>query len=181
MKEDKQVAKNYAQALHEIAKGDLILEETFPGELKIIIESIFKNNQDMFFKNPGISKKEKNDLLKKLFEGKINEKILNLLFLLIDKQRFSLLPDIQNYLNKSVNKTKGIVIAEVFSPQKLDSNTLENIRQRLENTLGGKEKVTIESKIEPALIGGIKVRVNDLIYDGSVRNRLDNLKRSLGG
>jgi len=49
----------------------------------------------------------------------------------------------------------------------------------LKSVLGNKQKVTIESEIDPNLIGGIVVKLNDLIYDGSIKGRLENLKRRL--
>lgn len=180
MKESKHIARNYAQALIELAGSDLALQEIFLSEIKTINESIFQiKNAKQIFENPAISKDEKKEIINKLFSQKVNQKILNFLFLLIDKQRFSLLPEIQDHLNKLVNKSRGIVIAEVSSASEIDPVTLENLRQRLESILGKKEKVTIESKIESDLIGGLKVKIEDLVYDGSIRGRLENLKRRL--
>ena len=180
MQLSKQIARNYAQALIELTKSDLSLQEVLLNEIKFISELInsTKDAKEVF-NNPGISKEEKQELIKKLFGEKVNEKSLNLLFLLIDKQRFNLLSEIQNQLSNLVNKNKGIVIAKVSSTSKLDTNTLESLKQRLEKILGKSEKVTIESRIEPELIGGFVVRVNDLVYDGSIKGRLENLKRRL--
>ena len=180
MKKSIQVAKNYAQALIELAGNDLSVQETFFNEIKAVSESVSQvKNADQVFENPEISKDEKKELLKKLFQGKLDAKVLNLLFLLIDKQRFNLLSAIQDELLKLVNKNKGIVIAEVSSASELDANTIQALKQKLENILGKSEKVTIESKVEPALLGGMKVTINDLVYDGSIKGRLENLKRKL--
>lgn len=179
-KPSQQVAKNYAQALIEVCGNDLNLQETLLAELKVICDSFDKaKGSKEIFRNPGISKDGKKALIKKLFSGKINEKNLTFLFLLIDKQRFNLLSEIQNQLTSIVNKNKGITIAEVSSAKELDTSSLEALKQKLEKTLGKNEKIAIESKIEPALIGGLKVKINDLIYDGSVKGRLENLKRKL--
>ncbi|MBI3591704.1 MAG: ATP synthase F1 subunit delta [Candidatus Melainabacteria bacterium] len=180
MQESKQVSRNYAQALIELSGGDLGLQECFLSEIKAINESISQvKGAKQIFENPSISKDEKKELLKKLLDGKINQINLSFLFLLIDKQRFNLLPEIQNQLIKVVNKNKGMSIAKVTSASELDSVTLETIRQKLENLLGKSEKVTIESKIEPGLLGGVVVKINDLVYDGSIKGKLENLKRRL--
>ena len=180
MQESKQVAKNYAQALIELAGSDLGLQEEFLNEIKVINESISQvKGAKQIFENPGIAKDEKKEILKKLFNGKINQKNINLLFLLIDKQRFNLLPAIQNQLTRLVNKNKGMAIAKVSSASELDSTTLTAIRQKLENILGKSEKVTIESNVEPGLLGGIVIKMNDLVYDGSIKGKLENLKRKL--
>ena len=181
MKAQKQIAKKYAQALIELAENDLNLQETFFHEIKTINDSLFQTtNSKQIFKNPAISKNEKKELIKNLFLGKTNQRVLNFLFLLIDKQRFGLMAEIQNEMLKLVNKSKGVVVAEIFSANELDKDALENLRQKLESTLGQNEKITIESKIEPGLIGGLKVKINDLVYDGSVKEKLENLKRRLG-
>lgn len=181
MQQSKQIAKNYAQALIELGEGNIQTQETFLNEIKTINESMSQvKSAKLFFENPSVTKNEKKDLLKKLFEEKINQKSLSFLLLLIDKQRFNLLSEIQNWLGKLVNKNKGIVIAEITSAHNIDANTLEAIKQKLENTLLKNEKVRVESKVEPELIGGLKIRVNDKVYDGSIKGRLESLKRRLG-
>ncbi len=176
MKASKKIAKNYAQALLELS-----YEEAFLTEIKTINESLDRvKNSWGFFNSPSISKDEKKGFLKKLFLGKINEKILNLLFLLIDNKRFSILPEIQNQLSKIVNKSRGTIVAEIYSVVDIDSNILEKLKQSIANTIGHNEKVEVESKIERSLIGGIKVKINDLVYDGSIKGRLENLKQKMG-
>ena len=181
MKQSQKIGKNYAQALIELTAGNLNLQETFLAEIKAVNESFDKiRNSWEFFNSPGISKDEKKGVIKKLFTGQINEKVLNLLFLLIDNKRFNILPEIQNQLNKLVNKSRGTVIAEVYSAVDIDTNTLEKLKQSIENTIGHNEKVEVESKIEHSLIGGIKVKINDLVYDGSIKGRLESLKQKMG-
>ena len=175
MKQSQKISKNYAQALFELSH-----EETFLYEIKTINESLDKvPNSWGFFNSPGISKDEKKELLKKLFSGRINEKILNFLFLLIDNKRFSLLPEIQNQFSKLVNKSRGTIVAEIYSTVDIDTNTLEKLKQSIANTIGHNEKVEVESSIEDSLIGGIKVKINDLVYDGSIKGRLEALKQKL--
>ena len=180
MKQSQKIAKNYAQALIELTASDLNLQECFLTEIKAINESLDKvKNSWGFFNSPGISKDEKKEFIKKLFTGKVNEKVLNLLFLLIDNKRFGALSEIQNQLNKLVNKSRGTVIAEVYSAVDIDIDTLEKLKQSIKNAIGQNEKVEVESKIERSLIGGIKVKINDLVYDGSIKGRLEALKQKL--
>ena len=102
------------------------------------------------------------------------------MFLLIDNKRFNLIPEIQNQLSKLVNKSKKTIIAEIYSAVDIDGNTLEKLKQSIINTIGHNEKVEVESKIEHSLIGGIKVKINDLVYDGSIKGRLESLKQRMG-
>ena len=181
MKQSQKIAKNYAQALLELTNNNLQLQEIFLTEIKTINESFDKiKNSWGFFNSPGISKDEKKEFIKKLFAGKINEKVLNLLFLLIDNKRFGILPEIQNQLNKLVNKSRGTIVAEVYSAVDIDTDTLEKLKQSIANTIGHNEKVEVESKIERSLIGGVKVKINDLVYDGSIKGRIESLKAKMG-
>ena len=184
MKEQKQIAKNYSQALFELGNNDLNLQESFLNELEIINESISQvKDAKKVFENPGITKDEKKELIKKLFFGKTNQKILNFLFLLIDKQRFNLLPEIQNHLITLVNQKRGILIAEVYSPQEIDGSMaktiVETLRRSISTTNDIKE-IKINQRIDSSLIGGLKIKINDLVYDGTIKGRLENLKRRLG-
>ncbi len=175
----KQISKNYAQALSESISDDLAQKETILEEIKTINASFnqTKNSWDIF-NNPAISQGEKKELLKKLFNGKINLKLQNFLSLLIDKNRFNLLSEIQDELIKIINKLNNVVVAEVESASEIDEATMESLKQRLKELKN--EKVTIETKINPELIGGLVVKINDLIYDGSIKGKLEGLKRRLG-
>lgn len=180
MQQSSQIAKNYAQALIELTENDLSSQEKFLNEIKALNES-FSNTKELkqIFESPAISKDEKKKIVETLRQ-QVSREIFNFLCILIDKQRFNVLPEIQNELNKLINKQKGIVVAEVSSVNELENETLERLRQRLEGILGSNKKITIEFKTEPSLIGGIKVKINDLVYDGSIKGRLENMKRRLG-
>jgi len=110
---------------------------------------------------------------------KISRKLFNFLNLLIDKQRFNLISDIQNEFNKLVNKNKGLFVAEVSTASQISPDELEQIKRKLETLIGKNEKVSIDSKTDPNLIGGVVVKMNDLVYDGSIKGRLENMKRRL--
>ena len=178
MQQDKKIARNYAQALIEAANKNLELQDTFISEIKILLESFKKvSNAKQVFNNPVISKEEKKKLIKRI--SGLTKQVTNFLFLLIDNRRFNLLPEIHDQMVKIVNKEKGIAVAEVSSASELDNDTLNSIKQKLESVLGSKGTVTIDSTVDPSLIGGVKVKVNDLVYDGSIKGRLENLKHKL--
>ena len=140
MKESKQIAKNYAQALYELTN-----EEIFLNEIKSVNECINQvKNIKQIFENPGIAKDEKKRIVE-TFQSGVSRTTMNFLYVLIDNKRFSLLPEIQNQLYKLVNQSKGIVLAEVYSAAKIDIDTLENLKQRLGKTFGQNKRITIES------------------------------------
>ena len=182
LKRLQQTAKNYAQALIELTGDNLNSQELILEEIKTVNEFICKlETAKKVFANPVISKDEKKKLAQKL-QDKISKTTLNLLYVLIDKQRFYLLSEIQDQLSKLVNKKKGIVVAEVHSAHELDPEIVGKIVETLRRSISTNDvkDIKIEQKIDQSLIGGLKVKINDLVYDGSIKGRLENLKRRLG-
>ena len=175
-------AKNYARALIELTADNINLQEQFLSEISKI-NNILSSLKDAkrVLENPGISKEEKKKLAETLRPG-ISGTIINLLCLLIDNHRSNLLLEIQNYLTDFINKKKGIVIAEVYSTKELDSGTLNMIVETLRQSVSTDDvkEIKIDQRMDPLLIGGIKVKINDLVYDGSIKGKLENLKRRLG-
>lgn len=182
MKENKKTARNYAQALMELTGGDVNLQDTFLDEIKNINQLMSKDEPiRKIFENPGISKDEKKKIVETL-KHNISAKIFNFLCVLIDKQRFNILSEIQDELNKLVNKAKGIVIAEVYSSQEIEESMVKTIVETLRRSVSTKDvkDIKVEQKIDHSLIGGLKVKINDLVFDGSIKGRLENIKRRLG-
>lgn len=180
-KENKQLAKNYAQAIFESANGDSNAAEDLCLSLEALNTGIgqVKNAREVF-NSPRINSTEKKEILKKLL-GSAPANLSNVLNLLIDKQRFSILPEVQEELKSIIDKSKGLIHAEVSSAKELDASTLEKVKASLEKSLlQSGEKIKIKNSVEPKLIGGLKIKVKDLVYDGSIKSRLDNLKRRLG-
>ena len=182
MNKSSKVAKNYAQALVELASDDIQLQEKFLSEVTEVANAL-NNLKDAkkILENPGISKEEKKKFIETLRRS-VSKTIMDFLYLLIDNHRFNLLPEIQNFLNKLVNKKKGIVIAEVSSTKELDLSTINMIVETLWRSVstGDVKEIKIDQRVDPLLVGGIKVKINDLVYDGTIKGRLENLKRRLG-
>lgn len=176
-----QVARNYASALVELFSiGGINSQEKLLEEIKLINDSLsLEGSLKKIFENPGVPKEEKKLLIKQIFDSKINQLVLNLLFLLIDKQRFYLLQDIQNELSRLINSLKGTVVAEVYSIKELDNSSLEELKNVIENTITKDKKVKIETKVDTSLIGGIKIKINNQLYDGSIKGRIEGLKRKI--
>ena len=183
LKDSKKIARNYALALSGVVNYDVKKLGEYIDLFEAINSSVSHvKNANKIFSNPIITISEKKELLKKMIQGaSVSKEVMNFLFLLIEKKRFNLLPDIQYELKKNIDKASGVVYAEVFSVSRLNENVLNKVQKTLENTLlEENEKVKIENKIEPDLIGGLKIKVKDLVYDGSIRGKLEGLKRRFG-
>ena len=97
--------------------------------------------------------------------------------LLVDENRMSLLPDIRDSLRSLVEQAAGRVKASVTSARALSDQQLELVRQALSARTNS--VVTLETSVDPDLIGGIVVRLGDLLLDGRLRTQLNSLRGSL--
>jgi F-type H+-transporting ATPase subunit delta len=94
--------------------------------------------------------------------------------LLLERRRIGALPAIARAYKELVDEKLGRVQAVVTSAKPLDAATAASVQRALERRTG--KKVIVESNVDPDLIGGIVARVGDLVFDGSLRTRLDALR-----
>jgi F-type H+-transporting ATPase subunit delta len=97
--------------------------------------------------------------------------------LLVDENRMSLLPEIRDALRDLVEKAAGRVKAELVSARPLQESEVERVRQALSRRMNA--LVSVETRVDPSVIGGLVVRVGDLLFDGSLRTQLDSLRGNL--
>jgi F-type H+-transporting ATPase subunit delta len=97
--------------------------------------------------------------------------------LLVDENRSALLPGIRDALRELVEQSAGRVHARVQTARELSAEQRERLKRALERRLGGDVELHVE--LNPELIGGVVVRVGDLLLDGSLRTQLHSLASSL--
>ena len=167
----------YGSALYQAAvetnKKDLILDEAFQ------VQGVFENNPDFFeFLNfPGISAIEKKDVLKNVFEGKICQELLNLLYVLTDKGRTARYSKIIKAYKDMVDREEGITYGTVYSVEPLKEAQISKLEDQLSALL--QEKTKLKNELDPKLIGGFKILVDGRILDASIRKRLQDLGSKL--
>jgi F-type H+-transporting ATPase subunit delta len=131
-----------------------------------------------FLASPAISKSEKRGVVEKISSRLGASKIVrNFLFVVIDHQRAHELPEILQSFQDVVRERQGIAEAEVFSPTALNDAQKKEMTQALERLTG--KKIEAKFSLDGKLLGGVLVRVGDTIYDGSLRNRLDDMRERL--
>ncbi|MDY0389559.1 F0F1 ATP synthase subunit delta [Desulfobulbus oligotrophicus] len=99
--------------------------------------------------------------------------------LLVEKKRSVILPDIALAMQNMVDKDQNISHGTVVSAVELDTAVLAKIQATLEKITG--TTVTLETKIDSSIIGGIVAKVGDLVLDGSIKTQLHGLKESIKG
>lgn len=103
--------------------------------------------------------------------------VRNFLNVVLDKDRIGAIEAIAEHYGKLMDEASNIALAEVFVPERLKDDALK----RLEKGLGEmtSKRVRMEVRVDPSLIGGIVVKVGDLVLDGSIKTQLRSLKESL--
>ncbi len=171
------VAVRYAGAIVSLAKEENKLNEyklaiseldTFFNEnadAKKMLESYFVPNEDKFIFIDELVKKYK------------IANLANFMKLIVSKHLMFHFHDIAKAVNKQVNQELNIDEGFVYSVNELTSKEIKAIEDAISKKRG--HKVELKNKLDPRLIGGVKVIVHDHIYDGSILGKLETLKNNL--
>jgi F-type H+-transporting ATPase subunit delta len=174
----KPVSLQYAKALADIALAQGAAEPV--SKQLNDVGAAFAESAELrnFLTSPAVTRETKHRVIEKLVARLGASKIVrNLLFLIIDKQRARLLPEIIAAFQQVIRERQGITEAEISSAVELNAAQKAELAFTLERLTG--KRVEAKYLLEPALLGGAVVRIGDTIYDGSVRNRLNELRRRL--
>ena len=172
----KEIASRYAEALFSIKRDQKQLVET-QEEVRELLK-VFKQNPDFLSVLNSSYKEfeEKEQIIDKVFKG-VDVDIKNMIKIVVKNHRAMLLVDILERINSLINEERGVLEGLVYSTEPLTEVQL----QKLNQTISAVEKRPTDLKniIDPALIGGVKVVINDHIYDGSIKHHLENMKLTL--
>jgi F-type H+-transporting ATPase subunit delta len=128
--------------------------------------------------NPAVDRAAKHGVIEKLVARLGASRIVrNFLFVVVDNQRAHLLPEILQSFEDVLRQRQGVAEAEVTSAAELTAPQKTQLQQTLERLTG--KKIQANYSLDPALLGGAVVRIGDTIYDGSVRNRLNQMRAQL--
>jgi F-type H+-transporting ATPase subunit delta len=103
----------------------------------------------------------------------------NLLLLLMRRRRLSLVAGVAADFRRLYNRRAGVVEATATVAAPLSDEDMGRLRQRIAEVAGQGRQVDLQLAIDPALLGGLTVRLGDTLIDGSVRGRLERLRNQL--
>jgi F-type H+-transporting ATPase subunit delta len=133
-----------------------------------------------FLTSPAVDSEAKHGVIEKLVARLGSSKIVrNFLFVVTDHGRMNDLPEIVDSFQEVVRKRQGISDAEIFSAVELSAAQKAEFAFTLERMTG--QRIEAKYSLDPSLLGGAVVRIGDAIYDGSVRNRLNEMRSRLTG
>jgi ATP synthase F1 delta subunit len=171
------IAKRYAVALFNAAVKQDIAEQV-DDDLSSFVE-LLRTNRDLvgFLKSPEILIDAKKQLVVDVFGDRSAGLFVKFILLLIDKKRLKHILDIADAYHQLYEQLQGIVEARVITAVPLDADLEQQTIERLEEAT--KKTIRISKTVDPDIVGGMIIIVGDNILDGSIRHKLEQMRRSL--
>ncbi len=171
---DSKVAKRYVRALF-FAAQDANIVDAISADMEMLTGLWSANaNFQRAFTSPLISMESKKKIISEVFEGNMNAMSLSFINLLIDKRREAIIPELyREYLLLS-DEAQGLIRATALVAVDLDELRRERLLNGLQQRTG--KRVELEVRLDPSIIGGVVVRMQDTIIDGSVRGTLERMR-----
>ena len=170
------LARPYAAAVFKRAKET---DATAKWSQSLAFMSAVLKNGDIsvVVDNPKVNKQRLSAFMLDICQEHVNEENENFLKLLVHNNRLVLLPYIASLFEAYKAEDEGYVEVEAFTAYALTKEAKQNLSATLEKTLG--KKIHINVTVDKSLIGGVLVRAGDKVIDGSIRGRLQHMKKAL--
>lgn len=173
-------ASRYAQALFEIARL-MHNDEQIEAELESLSAALKRSPEiQKMFDNPNFSAAQKRAFLEKIYQERnrpFYEILLNFFAVLFEKNRFGLIHDIAVTFKRIADEAQGQGVAQITTAAPLKEGEEARIAATLERLAG--YSIRVEKSVDPSLVGGVVVRVRNKIIDGSVKHKIEILKKEL--
>jgi F-type H+-transporting ATPase subunit delta len=171
---DTTIAKNYAEALLELARR----AEDPAGWGKLMRDVANGMQEDVtvqrFLESPKVSEQQKNEVFFQAFGDRVPRHFLRFLQTLVRKRRQMLIPQIAIEYDKLLDIHEGRLHANVTVARESSVADATRIGEQLSRVMG--KNVVPHMNVNPAILGGVVVKIGDTVMDGSVRRRLARLK-----
>ena len=169
----------YARALFSLGKEDDLLVSLLEDISRV--QELCNKSADLIqlLHNPVIKTSHKISIFRKIFQPWLSDLALRFILLVVKHQRESELPGICRHFIYLVRTDQGIVPAVVTTANQLSAEVLAAIHQNLELETG--KSIALTHKINPGIIGGMIIRIEDLQFDGSISAQLNKVRAALTG
>ena len=169
--------KNLAAALLVVAKEIDAVDEV-QRSIKLVLELLKKDAQfRAFMQSKRFTIEQKTEVIKFGLQDVCSPLIQELLIIEIDQNPTILMRDLSYIFDAMVKDELNIVPVEAHVADKLSVDELAYLQKTLEESIG--KDTELDLKIDPNLLGGIKLRIENTFLDASIKNKMDNLRREL--
>lgn len=169
-------ARRYAEAAFQLGERDDDAD-AWREALTAASEILSGGDVSRVLADPAIPLEDRMQVVERIMGGRIGERPLNLIRLLLRRGRVDLLPAVAREFRRLHDRRSGITQALVISAAALDEEEMTALRERLAQMTGARMEMTFQ--IDPSILGGVVVRLGDRLIDGSVRGRLERLRDKL--
>jgi len=171
-------AARYARALLDVANKESDPERA-EQELAAFVDLVRTNpDLDRTLANPVVSAADKRAIVQQILERlSPTTPVGKLVLLLASRGRLALLPDLLDVYRERLMEYRNVLSAEVTTAAPLSPERAEQLQQRLANATG--RTITMTTKVDASIIGGVVTRIGGTVYDGSVATRLAKVRDRL--
>lgn len=170
-------ARVYATSLADIVQEAGTVEKT-EEEISFIAD-LFREDMEfrMILTSPGLTRADRKSFVDKIFSGRVSESVVNFLKVLIDHGRETEFSDIHLAFRDACDDILNRSRVTVQTPVALDDSTRSNLVSSLEKK--SNNTVILQEEIDESLLGGVVIKMGDLVVDGSLAKDLKALRENL--
>jgi len=167
--------KRYALALYTVGEEKGKAEE-YLNDMRQIVKIIKNDNEFLkVIKHPKISTSTKKKMFINIFKGRIDEEVLSFLLILIEKDRILFLEEKLKEMEKIHLERNNTLLAQVRTVIPLNETEREELRTKLSNIYD--KKILFEEILDKDIVGGVYIRVGDDVIDGTLKSKLQEMKK----
>ena len=172
-------ARTYGEALYELAREEGVDADVL-AQLEMAVE-LFRENPKYpgLLSLPSLSKQERCAILDESFRASVHPYLLNFMKILVEHGTIRQLPGCEEAYRLRYNDDHGILEVTAVTAVALDDGLREKLHRRLEEKTG--KQIRLRTKVDPSVLGGVRLETEGLLLDGTVRSRLDDIQSLLRG
>lgn len=171
-------ARVYAKAVFELGLGEGNLA-AIGEDLHAVQDALggLEGDLQAFFNLPQLRRDDKRRIINLAFADKVGRPVLGLLNVLVEKRREPLFDEIVAQFDILLDRNQGRLKVQVTTARKLDTELADALRRAIEQRTN--QSVVLQERVDPEVIGGMRVNVGDRVIDGTVRRTLQDMRRTL--
>lgn len=169
-------SRRYAEGIFAIAKEQNSFDRWL-ADLETLRSTFTNPDMASFLSNPRSSLSDKEAVVNKLLDGKVDRLAINVALLLLRREQAEIVPGVEREFQQMVNAERNIAVADVTTAVELEGQQRDVVKQRLEILTA--KHIELRTKVDKSIIGGFVARVGDVLIDASVTTRLATLRQDL--
>ena len=177
MAENVTLARPYAEAAFQLAKGDSHALLSWSAALQRLALTVTQPEMQLCVGDPRLGPAQLSQLFLDVGQGSLSAEQENFVRVLVDNGRLAVLPEISELFEELKHNHDGVIDADITSAFAIDDTALQQLTTDLERKFGRKVQATV--KLDASLIGGVRIAVGDEVIDASVRGKLAAMATAL--